>query len=133
MEGSSGFRQIFDYISGNNKDKEKISMTTPVINEISKKNVSTEFVMPKKYTDAEPPKPSNPKITIKKTMKKPSASVTFSGSTNAKKIRKYENLLLNWIEKNNMKPSGNFRLARYNPPFTPPFLRRNEILIDITK
>jgi hypothetical protein len=42
-------------------------------------------------------------------------------------------MLLAWIEKINMKPSGNFRLARYNPPFVPPFLRRNELLIDILK
>ncbi len=131
LESSSGFRQIFDYISGNNKDEQKISMTTPVFNELAKDKVSTEFVMPKKYTEDNPPEPSNPRITIRKTEKKLVASVTFSGTTNPEKIREYENLLLKWIGKISLKPSGNFRLARYNPPFTPPFLRRNEILVDV--
>lgn len=132
LESSSGFRQIFDYISGNNKEEQKISMTTPVFNELGKDKVSTEFVMPKKYTEENPPEPSNPRITIRKTEKKKAASVTFSGSADPSKIREYESLLLKWIEKINMKPSGNFRLARYNPPFIPPFLRRNEILIDVS-
>jgi len=133
LEGSSGFNQIFDYISGNNEDKKKISMTTPVFNELDKGKVSTEFVMPTNYSEDTLPKPANPKVKIKKTERKLTASVTFSGTTSAKKIREYEQLLLAWIGKKNMKPSGNFRLARYNPPFVPPFLRRNEILIDIFK
>ena len=133
LEGSSGFSQIFDYISGNNEEKKKISMTTPVFNEMGNEKVSTEFVMPTNYTEDTLPKPANPKVKIKKTERKLTASVTFSGTTSAKKIREYEKLLLDWIEKKNMKPYGNFRLARYNPPFIPPFLRRNEILIDIFK
>ena len=133
LESSSGFRQIFDYISGNNKDAQKISMTTPVFNELGKDKVSTEFVMPKKYTEDNPPEPSSSRITIRKTEKKQVASVRFSGTTNQEKIREYENLLLEWIAGIGMKPYGNFRLARYNPPFTPPFLRRNEILIDVFK
>lgn len=131
LEGSSGFNQIFNYISGGNESSEKINMTTPVFNELGKDKISTEFVMPKKYHKDSPPEPANPRVKIRKTEKKLAASVTFSGTTNPKKIREYEEMLLNWITKNKMKPSGNFRLARYNPPFTPPFLRRNEILMDI--
>ncbi len=133
LEGSRGFSQIFDYISGNNEEKKKISMTTPVINEMNKENVTTEFVMPKNYSLKNLPTPTNPKVKIKKTDQMLVASVTFSGTTNDKKIRKNEQLLLDWIEKKNMKPSGNYKLARYNPPFIPPFLRRNEILIEIIK
>ena len=133
LEGSSGFSQIFDYISGNNEDQKKISMTTPVFNELGKEKVSTEFVMPTNYSEDTLPKPANPRVKIKKTERKLTASVTFSGTTSAKKIREHQKQLLAWIENKNMKPLGNFRLARYNPPFVPPFLRRNEILIDIFK
>lgn len=131
LEGSNGFRQIFDYISGNNEDQKKISMTTPVINEMRKESVSTEFVMPSTFTEDTLPAPANPKVKIKKTERKLTAAVTFSGTTSRKKIVEYEKRLLAWIEKKNMKPTGNFRLARYNPPFMPPFLRRNEVIIDI--
>jgi hypothetical protein len=131
LEGSGGFRQIFDYISGSNEEQKKISMTTPVINELRKESVSTEFVMPSTFTEDTLPEPSNPRVKIRKTERRLTASVTFSGTTSRKKIMEYEKRLLAWIEKKNMKPTGNFRLARYNPPFIPPFLRRNEIIIDI--
>lgn len=133
LSGSDGFRQIFDYISGNNEDQKKISMTTPVFNEMSREKTSTEFVMPGKFSEDTLPAPGNPKVKIKKTERKLTASVTFSGTTSERKIREYEKRLLAWIETKGMKPTGNFRLARYNPPFIPPFLRRNEVIIDIVK
>lgn len=133
LEGSSGFRQIFDYISGGNEDQKKISMTTPVINEMGREKVSTEFVMPGNFSEGTLPEPSNPKVKIKKTEPRLTASVTFSGTTSRKKVTEYEKRLLAWIEKKNLKPSGTIKLARYNPPFMPPFLRRNEIIIDVVK
>jgi len=128
---TSGFNEIFGYISGDNEGKEKISMTTPVINELEENNFTTEFVMPGKYRESSPPAPTNEKITIKRNEKRLCAAVTFSGTVNDEKIQKYEEDLLNWLSKRNRIPVGTFRLARYNPPFTPPPLRRNEILIDI--
>jgi len=77
LEGSSGFSQIFDYISGNNEDQTKISMTTPVFNEMKKKKVTTEFVMPSKYTEDAPPKPSSTRVKIRRNEPRLSASVTF--------------------------------------------------------
>lgn len=133
LEGSNGFSQIFDYISGSNEGQKKISMTTPVFNEISKDKVSTEFVMPSKYSEDTLPEPANPNVKIRRVEKKLTASVTFSGSVSGDKIRSYEKELLAWISRKNLKPSGNFRVARYNPPFIPAIFRRNEILIDIEK
>ncbi|NCC78716.1 MAG: heme-binding protein [Clostridia bacterium] len=132
LEGSYGFRQIFDYISGNNEDQTKISMTTPVFNEMKEKKVTTEFVMPSKYSEDAPPKPSSAKVRIRRNEARLSASVTFSGSSTEKKIREYEKELMDWIHKKGLSPSGPFRLARYNPPFIPPLFRRNEILIDVS-
>lgn len=131
LNGSNGFSQIFDYISGNNEDQKKISMTTPVFNEMGKDTVSTEFVMPGSFTEDTLPEPGNKKIRIKKNDTRLAASVTFSGTVNEGKIRDYEKKLLEWIAKKGITPVGNFYLARYNPPFIPPFLRRNEVLIDI--
>lgn len=131
LNGSNGFSQIFDYISGNNEEQKKISMTTPVFNEMGKDTVSTEFVMPGSFTEETLPEPGNKKIRIKKNDTRLAASVTFSGTVSDSKIRDYEKKLLEWIAKKGITPVGNFYLARYNPPFIPPFLRRNEVLIDI--
>jgi len=133
LDGSNGFNQIFDYISGNNADQKKISMTTPVFNELGKDKTSTEFVMPTTFDQTTLPKPANPKVNIKRVESRVAAVMTFSGSVNEQKIKIYETELLEWIRQKDLQPSGNFRLARYNPPFMPPFLRRNEIMIDVIK
>lgn len=130
---SSGFNQIFNYISGNNANHEKIPMTVPVINEMKDGEVSTEFVMPHKYSAETLPKPSNPDLEIRTIQGKLTASVTFSGTVTENKIKRYEKELSEWLTNKNIKSVGNFRLARYNSPFSLPALRRNEILIDIKK
>ncbi len=126
-----GFNQIFNYISGNNGSKEKISMTTPVFNELENGKFTTEFVMPGKYREQSPPMPDNERIALKKSEKKQCASVTFSGTVSEERIKQYEEELLDWLIAKGRIPSGTFRLARYNPPIVPPPLRRNEILIDL--
>ena len=115
---ANGFNQIFQYISGDNQRGEKISMTTPVINELSERVITTEFVMPRSYTSETLPKPKNNAIQIKKSESKYSASVTFSGTVNDHKIKDRQDRLLAWLKANNIKPTGSFRLARYNSPFT---------------
>ena len=133
VEDSYGFNQIFDYISGSNEQQTKISMTTPVFNEMKETHMTTEFVMPSEYAKDPPPAPSNPKVRIRRNEPRMTASVTFSGSAQEKRIREYEKQLLDWIREKQLKPSGNFILARYNPPFIPPLFRRNELLIDVSK
>jgi len=128
---TDGFSEIFGYISGNNAGHEKISMTTPVINELEDDRFTTEFVMPDQYRENIPPAPENDRITIKKREKRQCGVVTFTGTVYKEKIEKHEEELLKWLEKRNRTPVGTFRLARYNPPITPPPFRRNEILIDI--
>lgn len=128
---AEGFNKIFSYISGSNKEEEKISMTTPVINELKEGSVTTEFVLPSKYIQEVIPEPRDGGIKIKKNEKRLSAAVKFSGSISENKINEYEEKLSTWLNMNNLKPDGVFRLARYNPPFVPALLRRNEILVDI--
>lgn len=74
---ASGFNQIFQYISGDNQQGEKIAMTTPVFNELKENAVTTEFVMPQTYTLDSLPKPKNSAIHIKKTQSKHCAAITF--------------------------------------------------------
>lgn len=131
LVSANGFGSIFQYISGGNENKEKISMTTPVINELKEDGVTTEFVMPRRYNASTLPKPENKKLSIKKTESSTVLSITFNGSINDKRLRFYKKLLSDYAVKNNLTTTGIFRLARYNPPFMPSFLRRNELLIDL--
>lgn len=130
-ETASGFNQIFDYISGNNSKREKIAMTVPVLNELGTGISITSFVLPGKYANESPPEPGNPRIKIQKSEEKLSAAITFSGSVKKEKLDELETRLHHWLQEKNLKTHGGFRLARYNSPFTPSFLRHNELLIDV--
>lgn len=133
LSGSKGFNQIFNYISGDNVEKRKISMTTPVFNEFFKDEITTEFVMPSDFSESTLPKPTNKEIEFKEYYDQLLAVVTFSGSVTESKIKEENELLLEWIQKKDYVPTGNLRLARYNPPFIPPIFRRNEVMITVEK
>ena len=149
-----GFRLIVDYIFGNNQriamtapvvseaqsSAEKIAMTTPV--SIEPQNAENSqmagaqrwrihFVMPSQYTLTTLPKPLNPQVKLREIPTKTFAALTYSGTNSETTVQERTNELANWINSKNLEPVGKPQLARYNPPWTLPFLRRNEILQEI--
>lgn len=131
LSGYSGFNLLFSYISGNNDSNEKISMTVPVINEFKDDSMSMEFVVPSKYKGSDIPVPTNPHLVTKHYPKHYAAAISFSGMSTSNHVEREKNKLIKWIESNHLVPTGTYRLARFNPPFTPPFFRHNEIIVDI--
>lgn len=132
---ASGFRMIANFIFGNNRAKngnpEKISMTAPVVISKSKNDWSFYFVMPSQYSVDSIPKPNNRQIKIKQVKDRRCAVLRFSGNVNEEKFSSKAQELMNWIKAENLKIIGVPELARYNPPWTLPFLRRNEVIIEI--
>lgn len=129
---NDGFSTIFNYISGDNEKKEKISMTTPVINEMDEVS-TTEFVMPKKYSKEELPVPRNQNVKLKETPARLVLAIRFNGIIKPERIKFYEKVLLDYAKENDLEIKGTMKLARYNPPMVPGFLRRNELLMDLVK
>lgn len=127
-----GFSTIFNYISGDNAKKEKISMTTPVINEMDGET-TTEFVMPKKYRKEDLPSPSNQFVELKETPARLVLAIRFNGIMQMDRIKFYEKVLFDYAMDHGLETKGTLKLARYNPPMVPGFLRRNELLIDLVK
>lgn len=128
------FNRIFDYINGNNNSNKKISMTIPVINQLKTNEETTEFILPSKFSeDNQPPQPRDDLIRIRKRDKKTTAALGFRGVVTEKIIKEKEKTLLEWVNKNGYIINGDYMLARYNPPFVPSILRKNEILIDVIK
>ena len=149
---NKGFRQIADFIFGNNEDpvkkqSEKIAMTAPVTMEADTSSkiamtapVTMEdsggawkmaFVMPSKFTMDTLPKPKNPNVTIKQMPAQQLAVVTFSGWVDEEKLAVQTTRLNEWMAKNGLKSSGSVQLSRYNPPWTLPFWRRNEVWVKL--
>jgi hypothetical protein len=142
---SAGFRLIANYIFGNNiavreggvnmaePVPEKIAMTVPVIAEGKgdQKTWLIQFVMPKQYTMDTLPKPNNPQVKLLPIGSQKLAVIRFTGFVSDDKVQEKTAELLTWIKSRNELPLGNPRLARYNPPWSIPWMRRNEILIPI--
>jgi hypothetical protein len=142
---SAGFRLIANYIFGNNiavRDggvnlaepaPEKIAMTVPVIAEGKgdQKTWLIQFVMPKQYTMDTLPKPNNPQVKLLPMGPQKLAVIRFTGFISDDKVQEKTAELMAWIKSRNEIVLGNPRLARYNPPWSIPWMRRNEILIPI--
>ena len=150
---SQGFRLIAAFIFGQNQVSEKISMTAPVAIETaqstkiamtvpvgieaskdSAKGVSQwvfSFVMPSEYTMATLPKPLNPLVSIRELPAQRRAAITFSGFYNENKVAERTLELEEWMKTKNLQAASIPKFARYNPPWTLPFMRRNEIMIDV--
>ena len=144
---SKGFRLLADFIFGNNKTNEgskkidmtapvvtrdaseKIEMTAPVISEENERGWYISFNMPKQYSKDTLPIPNNPEVKIIDVPSEKFAVITFSGLVREKKYVEMLNLLNEEMRKRNLEPKGPVVLARYNPPWTLPFLRRNELMI----
>jgi len=131
MVGSEGFRALFNYISGENKDRKEIPMTAPVLNRMSLEESAMAFVMPQNFSKDNIPKPMQDELKIKEMPTGYYAVLSFKGFNNQSKIEKKIKALQELLEKENLEKQSDFYLARFDPPFTLPPLRRNEILVRV--
>jgi hypothetical protein len=144
--GSKAFRPLFRYISGDNRSRSSIAMTAPVSQEqqgekismtapVSQQSVAgkwaVSFMMPASYTMETIPAPDNPNIKLRQVPARRMAAIRYSGFWSEEKYLLHKEKLEKWIKDNRFTVSGEPVWARYNPPFTLWFLRRNEILIPV--
>lgn len=149
---SRGFRAIAGYIFGDNQraDKsaakiamtapvtlekqdasQKIAMTAPVTVEQQGGRWRVHFVMPSEYTLADLPKPNNAAVTLREIPARRVAVLRFSGFVGEDKVATKTAELREWIVARGLTAAGAAQLARYDPPWALPFMRRNEILTEV--
>jgi hypothetical protein len=143
--GSAGFRPLIGYISGNNKPNSKIAMTAPVVQEPITKIAMTSpvvqqssgkeniisFVMPVGMTLDALPTPSSSKVSLREVPEQLVAVSRFSGRWTMAIYMKHVAELESNIVEAGFTLNGSPRFARFDPPWTPWFMRRNEIQIPI--
>jgi effector-binding domain-containing protein len=144
--GSKAFRRLFRYISGDNKSRDKVAMTAPVSQQSSGEKIAmtapvgqqrvnemwaVSFTMPASYTLQTLPEPDDPEVTLRQVPARRMATVRYSGFWSEKNYLRYKAELESWIDSKGLITVGDPVWARYNAPFTPWFLRRNEILIPV--
>lgn len=131
-EQGSPFYKLFDYISGENQDARQIPMTAPVfMDQAGMKTEKMSFVLPATFKINDAPQPKDPSVQLEEIKDYTVAAIVFSGFLNQENINEHKAILREWIKNKGYKPTGEVRAAGYNPPFTVPALRRNEVLISV--
>ena len=124
---SLGFRPLVTYISQNN-----IAMTAPVLQESTdSRSWIISFVMPEGMTVADLPNPQSSKVTLRTLAEQLAAVLPFTGITTTSKIQEKESELRLALTNESLTPIGTLRIARFDPPWKPGFLRYNEVILDI--
>lgn len=141
---SSAFGTLFRYIDGNNRARDEIAMTAPVSQEKRPEKIAmtapvsqqaagsgwaVSFMMPSAYTMETLPEPLDPAVTIREIPTYRAAAIRYSGFWSEENYRKHLEQLRRWTTNEGLRTTGEPVWARYNAPFTPWFMRRNEILL----
>ncbi len=144
--GNQAFGRLFNYISGSNRSKESIAMTAPVGQQKTSEKIAMtapvgqqksdgkyliSFMMPSKYTMDTLPEPTDGRVVLRQIPQRTVAAIRYSGTWSQKRYAAHEQKLRDFIAQRGYAIKGEPNWARYNPPFTPWFLRRNEILMEI--
>ena len=145
--GNSAFRPLVNYISGANQAQASLAMTAPVIQQAAGERMAmtapvlqkasgprtwtVSFVLPGARPIADYPVPTNPQVTLRAFPAEHAAVLRWSGRWTAANLEQRTRQLRDVITEAEWQVVGEPRWARFDPPWTPPFLRRNEIVIPV--
>ncbi len=145
--GNIAFGRLFRYISGANAPGQKIAMTAPVTQSRGEKIAMTApvqqvadagafrvgFIVPARYTRDTVPQPTDARITLREVPGGLFASWRYSGRWTEARFVEQEQQLRRTLAARGLVATGDAQIARYDPPFMPTFLRRNEVLIPVRR
>lgn len=140
--GNRGFRTLARFIFGGNTTRSpdgeagsgtKIAMTTPVTQQPSGDRYRIQFMMPSTYTRESLPEPTDPRVEIRHVEARRVAAIRYSGRWSARGYRDHLRTLRRAVADAGLEAVGEPVWARYDPPWTPWFLRRNEVLIEVAE
>jgi len=149
--GNRAFAALFRYISGDNRSRsrlamtapvsqspradraggEKIAMTAPVEQQAVGERWAVSFTMPAAYSLETLPQPNDPRVVLRRVPARRVAAVRYSGTWSEKGYLRHKAELEAWVAERGLRRVGDVVWARYNPPFAPWFMRRNEILVEV--
>ena len=143
---NQGFRIVAGYIFGGNTTRKSIAMTAPVTEQTTNTSIAMTapvtasiegelhtiaFGMPRSYTLATLPVPTDPRVTIVAMPERKMAVKQFSWLRTSDRVQAKKQELLAALQRDSITTKGKPTYAGYNPPWTPPWMRRNEVLVEI--
>jgi hypothetical protein len=142
--GNKAFGSLFGYISGRNRSQTKVAMTAPVVQSSGASQTApviqhgtdeggyaVAFVLPASMTEETAPKPTDPDVRLRTVPPSLAAVTRYSGRWSQDSYERHCADLLTAIEAEGLTIVGTPRFARFDPPFKPWFLRRNEVIVDV--
>ena len=146
--GNEGFRRLFGYITGSNKVGAEVAMTAPVAQTSAGQKIAmtapvqrdgtdagsrVAFMLPSQYTMETAPVPTDPRVRIRQVPGRLMAVVRYSGRWTAKNFEAKKQLLRSELAGQEVVPVSAIQSALYDPPYTPPFMRRNEVMVEVNR
>ena len=147
--GSAAFRPLFEYIAGANRGAEPFEMTAPVIQQPTSERLAmtapviqeasgagewiVSFVLPGGRSVSEYPIPTNSRVSLRAVPGETAAAIRWSGRWTSSNIARRSEDLRRVMAEAGWQESGEPRWARFDPPWKPPFARRNEIVIPVRR
>ena len=129
---NTGFRALAGYIFGGNEKEQEIAMTAPVQRTMPGiEDAEMAFLVPREYSIEELPTPDDTRVQFREEPAYRAAVIRFSGWVNDQKAERYWQTLSTFLKEQGIQPLGDPTVNQYNPPWTPPFMRRNEIIVAV--
>lgn len=141
----AGFHRLADFISGHNSPSagrhqagsvaqpdargEQIAMTTPILQAPAEGGWTMAFILPRKYTFSTAPKPLDKDVELQQVPVQTMAILRYTGSVDEERIQRKFRELRGWVQSIGWRSISEPLAASYDPPFTIPFLKRNEVLV----
>ena len=145
--GNRAFRYLFGYISGDNRSRTTVSMTSPVVQTGDGTSIAmtapvvqqaqtdsryrVAFVLPSTLTMDTAPEPTSTQVHLREVPESVTAALRFGGRWTEASYHRHLGQLRTAITDAGLTAAGSPRFARFDPPFTPWFLRRNEVMLDV--
>jgi hypothetical protein len=132
--GNASFRRLVGYIGGRNTQSRKVAMTAPVVQQAEDGNAGSfvvGFVMPADVDLASAPDPTDPDVHLRAVPAHTAAALRFSGRWTRERYDEHARRLLAALDAAGLQAAGPPRFARFDPPWTPWFLRRNEVVVTV--
>ena len=128
---TAGFRRLAGYIFGGNERSQSIAMTAPVQETLEEQRPWMAFTLPAEYALEDLPAPDDDRVSLRPIAGRAVAVIRFSGWATGGKIERNKKELMATLARHGISTAGVSALNQYNPPWTPPFLRRNEIAVAV--